>query len=108
MMGYKGRCNFGECPKGEVRRIPIPRTSMDKGKIKDRGRLEKRHPSGPMIELLEAQFAARSSKFGQFTHMCLYYVYVQVPPPLGAGHLSELHDMIRVAPPALCEGSTHC
>ena len=29
--------NFGECPKGEVRRIPIPRTSVNRGKEKDRG-----------------------------------------------------------------------
>jgi hypothetical protein len=24
--------NFAECPKGEVRRIPIPRTLVNKGK----------------------------------------------------------------------------
>src|SRR5215213_7990655 len=28
MMGYKGWCNFRESPKGEVLRIPIPRTSV--------------------------------------------------------------------------------
>jgi hypothetical protein len=26
--------NFGECPKGELRRIPIPRTPVNKGKKK--------------------------------------------------------------------------
>ena len=29
--------NFGESPKGEVRRIPLPRTSVNKGKKKARG-----------------------------------------------------------------------
>jgi hypothetical protein len=29
--------NFAESPKGEVRRIPIPRTSVNKGMKKDRG-----------------------------------------------------------------------
>jgi hypothetical protein len=29
--------NFGESPKGEVRRISIPRTRMNKGKKKGRG-----------------------------------------------------------------------
>jgi hypothetical protein len=29
--------NFGECPKGEVRRIPIPRTPVNKGKKEGRG-----------------------------------------------------------------------
>jgi hypothetical protein len=28
--------NFGECPKGEVRRIPIPRTRVNKGKRKNK------------------------------------------------------------------------
>src|SRR5215217_9395758 len=28
--------NFGECPKGEVRRIPIPRTTVNKGMKEDR------------------------------------------------------------------------
>jgi len=31
------QANFGECSKGEVRRIPIPRTSVNKGKKKGRG-----------------------------------------------------------------------
>jgi hypothetical protein len=30
------RGNFRECPKGEVRRIPIPRTRVNKGKRKSR------------------------------------------------------------------------
>src|SRR5829696_9323726 len=34
--GYKGWRNFRESPKGEVRRIPIPRTSVNKGKKKGR------------------------------------------------------------------------
>jgi hypothetical protein len=34
--------NFGECPKGEVRRILIPRTRVNKGKKK-----------GPGIEVIE-------------------------------------------------------
>jgi hypothetical protein len=29
--------NFAESPKGELRRIPIPRTSVNKGKRKGRG-----------------------------------------------------------------------
>jgi hypothetical protein len=37
MKRYKGGRNFRESPKGEVRRIPIPRTSVDKGKNKGRG-----------------------------------------------------------------------
>jgi hypothetical protein len=28
--------NFRECPKGEVRRIPIPRTPVNKGKKKEK------------------------------------------------------------------------
>src|SRR5215208_561469 len=35
--GYKGWRNFGESPKGEVRRIPIPRTRVNKGMRKGRG-----------------------------------------------------------------------
>jgi hypothetical protein len=30
------KLNFRECPKGEVRRISIPRTSVNKGKKKGR------------------------------------------------------------------------
>jgi hypothetical protein len=29
--------NFGECPKGEVRRIPIPRTPVNKERLGDLG-----------------------------------------------------------------------
>src|SRR5918993_898075 len=34
MRGYKSWRNFAESPKGEVRRIPIPRTPVNKGKEK--------------------------------------------------------------------------
>jgi hypothetical protein len=33
--GY-AKSNFRECPKGEVRRMLIPRTTVNKGKEKDR------------------------------------------------------------------------
>src|SRR5829696_10474068 len=42
--GYKGWRNFRESPKGEVRRIPIPRTSVNKGK-KRKGAEESPPPS---------------------------------------------------------------
>src|SRR5215212_1197814 len=32
------KANFRECPKGEVRRIPIPRTPVNKGKKEKKGR----------------------------------------------------------------------
>jgi hypothetical protein len=37
MNGYKGWRNFREFYNGEVRRIPIPRTWVNKGIKKDRG-----------------------------------------------------------------------
>ena len=52
---------FAESPKGEVRRIPIPRTPVNKGKKKGRG------SDAPALGLMDS---------------LLYYVVSSQPPPV--------------------------
>src|SRR5919112_3377032 len=54
-VGLLATANFRECPKGELRRIPIPRTPVNKGKKKRRAGAITPRPS------YKGQFAAGAS-----------------------------------------------
>ena len=59
MRGYKAWRNFRESPKGEVRRIPIPRTPVNKGKRKDQSYYAPALPSCFLL-ILALGLAART------------------------------------------------
>jgi hypothetical protein len=49
----RGYANYEECPKCEVRRIPIPRTRVNKGKRKGLGR-----KTQPLLQLRQCEMPA--------------------------------------------------
>jgi hypothetical protein len=56
--------NFGESPKGEVRRIPIPRTWVNKGDLYSR--LSRRNSAYRMNSLITAAVSSGTSSVGNW------------------------------------------